>query len=472
MLKRLLQDTALYGVVSLANRLLVLFLFPVYARTLAPSELGSLDLVSSVGAVLVLVLSLDIVSAQARFAADTAPGSAERATVAATAWTGLLLLMVPAAALMVLFREPLFTAIGLGHSGASLATPALVLWVALVLQYMAQNHLRWESRKGHFAAVSIVQGVLTLGLGIWLVVALGQGARGALTATATGVMASALLGLYFLRQDIRARPDPALWRKMMAFCLPIAAGNLLMVTAQNADRFLLARLAGLEELAQYGIALRFGLVASLAAGSAQMAIGPLIYDNHRSSTHLRASLRQLTSFYALLGAGLVCGLSLLSPELVELLASSRYAQSASLVGMCTASALIYGANMLFPGLWLARQTRVIGMCYALYALMLVGFSALGLQQGGVHGLALGVLLANAAYLLLIGRLSHLALPTGVDRASAWVAGTTTLIGLVAATSPQPFAIRALLLVAVLSVLAATGWRYAKTHPSTPLPEGS
>ena len=471
MLKRLLQDTVVYGAVSLTNRLLVLLLFPVYARTLAPSELGSLDLVSSVGAVLMLVLSLDIVSAQARFAADTSPGSAERATVAATAWTGLLLLVAPAAALMVLFREPLFQAIGLGSSGDALTTPALLLWTALVVQYMAQNHLRLESRKAHFAVVSVVQGVLTVGLGAWLVVALGQGARGALTATAAGVVASALLGVYFLRGDLRARPDPALWRRMMAFCLPIAAGNLLMVAAQNADRFLLARLAGLEELAQYGIALRFGLVASLAAGSAQMAMGPLVYDN-QSSPHLGASLRRLTALYALLGAALVCGFSLLAPELVELLASERYAQSASLVGMCTASALLYGANMLFPGLWLARRTRMIGVCYGLYALMLVGFSALGLRHGGVHGLALGVLLANAAYLLLTARLSHSALPTGVDRPSAWVAGTATLIGLAAAASPLPLALRALLLIAVLGVLAVTGWRHARHSPSAPLAGGN
>jgi O-antigen/teichoic acid export membrane protein len=465
MLRRLLHDTATYGVVSLANRLLVLLLFPVYARTLAPSELGSLDLVSSVGAVLVLVLSLEIVSAHARFAADTPAGSAERATVAATAWAGLLVVVMPAAAVMALLREPLLSVIGLGESGSALATPALVLWVALVVQYMAQNHLRWESRKGQFAAVSLLQGTLTLGLGAWLVVVQGQGARGALIGTASGVVASALLGLYFLRHDLRARPDPGLWQRMMAFCLPIAAGNLLMVAAQNADRFLLARLAGLEEVAQYGIALRFGLVASLIAGSAQMAMGPLVYDN-QSSGQLGATLRQATALYALLGAALLCGFSLLAPELVQLLASSRYAQSANLVGMATTSALLYGANMLFPGLWLARKTRTIGACYAVYSVMLVGFATLGLQNGGVRGLALGVLLANAVYISLVAGLSHRVLPAGVDRASLRAAGVAMLIGLAASAWPPQFALRAALLVTVLAVLATTGWRQLKRAPPT------
>jgi hypothetical protein len=107
------------------------------------------------------------------------------------------------------------------------------------------------------------------------------------------------------------------------------------------------------------------------------------------------------------------------------------------------------------------------MCYALYALMLVGLSAIGLRHGGVHGLALGVLLANAAYIALMGRLSHSALPTGVDRPSAWIAGTATLIGLIAAASPPPLGLRILLLVAVLGVLAVTAWRRTTKTPSAP-----
>jgi O-antigen/teichoic acid export membrane protein len=471
MLRGLLRDTVSYGLVNFLNRLLVFLLFPVYARFLAPGELGALDLVSSIGAVLVLLLSMEIVLAHGRFAADTPKGGVERATVAATAWMGVMLTLVPAVALMVIHRDTLLIAAGLGQAAPTLAAPALVLWVGLVLQHMVQNHLRWESRKAQFAAVSLVQGVVTVSLGLWLVAGLKQGAHGALVATASGVSASVALGLYFLREDIHARPDLRLWRRMIAFCAPLAAGGMLLVAAQHTDRFLLARMAGLEELAEYGIALRFGLVASLAVGSAQMAIGPMVYDHH-SSTRLGATLSQVAAFYALLGAGMVCGFSLLAPELVRLLATSRYAESASLVGMTTLSALLYGAAMLFPGLLLSRRTRLLGACHAFYAVMLVGLSILGLKYGGVHGLALGVLVANFTFIFLLARLSRRVLPMGIDRTSGWVASAAVTVGLAAAAWPPHLALRVVLLVAVLGALAVTAWRRARQIHSAPVVEGN
>jgi len=252
----------------------------------------------------------------------------------------------------------------------------------------------------------------------------------------------------------------------MAFCLPVAGGNLLLVAAQNADRFLLARLAGLDEVAAWGIALRFGLVASLVAGSAQMAIGPLIYDN-QSSPQLAPILRQATTLYALLGAALVGLFSCFAPEWVELLASHRYAGSAGLVGMATASALLYGANMLFPGLWLARKTRLIGACYGLYAAMLVVLPALGLLAGGIAGLAAGVLLANLAYVVLVAVLSRRALPVEIDRPAVVMAAAATVIGIALAAWPPPGIVRAGVFAAMMAALAITTWRRMGTLVLTP-----
>jgi len=90
-LRGLLGTAAIYSGANVLGRAVAFLLLPLYARALSPAELGMLELVVSLGAILNLLLPLEISVAYGRFAADTPRSSDAYGRLLATTWTSLLI---------------------------------------------------------------------------------------------------------------------------------------------------------------------------------------------------------------------------------------------------------------------------------------------------------------------------------------------------------------------------------------------
>lgn len=398
MLKAVLSDSVIYGISNVASRAVGFVLLPFYARILAPEDIGVLDLIQAIGSIVIFLFSIEINNAFARFSVDCGSDVEKRKALTATTWVSILL--TNGVGLLLLAMFPLHQWLE-GSKFVKLYEfmgYAIMLWAATIFIYTAQNQLRWERRAKAYGALSFVMAALTVSFGYWQVVILGAGVKGALFALVCGTSFASLLGLFFVFKKLWARPSYPLWSKMVVYALPLLAGNLIMTITQQADRFLISGYLSLDALGEYGVATRFASVMQIAISGFQMAIVPIIFAEYENPK-TPGMVRNATSAYAVICGAAIMGLALLAPELVSIVASARYESVAPLVPVLALSVVAFNAYVLFPGLWIAKRTKLIAVINALYGIAAVLLLVVGVQVGALMGAALAMLASNLLYLI-------------------------------------------------------------------------
>lgn len=139
---------------------------------------------------------------------------------------------------------------------AGLVAPAfgatvLVTTAGLLLFVTMTEIERTRLQATRVAVMYIARAVLTLALGTGALLA-GGGSLALALALALASIAAALPSLARLRRDILRRPDRAALREVVHYGWPLVIAFGTMAVGQNVDRFLLVRMAGVEQLGAYG----------------------------------------------------------------------------------------------------------------------------------------------------------------------------------------------------------------------------
>lgn len=458
MIKRLFGDAAIYTVSNVLSRAVGFMLLPLYARLLQPNELGQLDLITASGAILNLLIPLEISLAFARFSADTPPDSIERKTVAATTWFSLFITGTTGLAFISVLPLEQWLMSTHAKSLPHIKLLALMFWGVMILQYMVQNHLRWEGKARAYGLLGLVASITTVTSGYLLVMHFHMGVAGALLAMIGGMLVSSLVGVTSLRSAFTVRPSYDLWRKMIAFALPLWAGNIVLVLAQNADRFLIRSVMGLDALGEYGIAARLASVVAIAFTGMQMAIVPLIFAEH-AAENTRKMLQQSILLFSLASAAVVAVLGCLAPEIVAIVASERYLHVAPLLPIMALSTVLFGAHVFFPGLWIDKRPNEIAKLNIAYGILIVVSTWLGAWLWNLPGVAAGNLCSSIVYLCLVYRLSQRRYYVSLNYKPIFISIGVAVLSLVLAFLSSSILSRAIILSLFMFGVVITGWHY-------------
>jgi O-antigen/teichoic acid export membrane protein len=398
MMRALARDTLIYGGAAIVSRGLSLILLPIYTRILSPGDYGVLDMVMVLGTFAILLVALEITQALARFYGETQDAAAKRRMASTTLWFTVT-------AFAIVFAAAFAAAAPL--AGWLLGTPAMAgpLRIGLAgiavngIFYLAQNQLRFELRSGAYAAISLVYAFALAGFSITLGYGFGLGLVGVLWGQLAGAVAAAALGLYLLRESYGLEFDRTLLRSMLAFSLPLVPSGLATFITLYANRLLLNRLEGLDSVGIFGVGVRVaGAIALLILGL-QSALTPLIYAHYREPETPRQLARLTEQFIAL---ALTCclGLGILSWEILALFAERRYMGAAPLVLLLAPATLLGQMSIFFPGIAIAKRTKLQLYIFLATAVATVGLNWLLIESTGLMGAAAATLLASLLFIAL------------------------------------------------------------------------
>lgn len=255
-LLRTVRHAGVYGLGTVATRLVGFILIPVYTRVLAPATLGVVEVLVVAGGVLTTVAGLGLGSALFRYVYDEVDDDARDRLVAVAAVT-VGASAVLSAALLAVFAGPI-SALLLGtdsHAGlvrvlalSVLAEASLVIPLAL---------LRAREASGTFAGLSLGRFATNLVLNVVFVVSLGLGALGILLGNAIAAGAVAVAFVPVIARRVRRGLATERVRGLLRFGIPLMLATLASVLLESLDKPLLARMRGLDEAGLYGVAYRF-----------------------------------------------------------------------------------------------------------------------------------------------------------------------------------------------------------------------
>lgn len=418
--------SAIYTLATLAPRLGSLIVLPISTRLLSQSDMGVLDLLDQIAAVVSLLLAVDFSSALGFFYFG-APAGKEQSKVVSTTLSGSLGIGILVSALCWV-ASPLLSR--LVFSQPSYVPYLHILFLTLPFALLLEASMGWlrvEDRSVAFVGATALRTVLSVGGVVLLIAILGLGIRGMQFSTlgSTGLIALALAAFAAFRHPVL--PSLSLFLKMLRFAVQLGLGGIALFIIHFGDRFLLPHYRPLSELGVYGVAYKIGMMVTMVHSAFNSYWGAQVYKIIKRPDADIVVARLFTYFAAVLT---FCSLGLLvfcRPAL-KILTTPAYAGAALLVPIILAAYVIRGLGDFFRALLWAHGRPGYDTAFNGVGMVvcLVGYFTL-IPLWGARGaaiatfiafLAIGILATIAAYRikwypLERGRLVKLALVTVV-----------------------------------------------------------
>ncbi|MFB3880121.1 MAG: lipopolysaccharide biosynthesis protein [Armatimonadota bacterium] len=391
------KSALIYGIGLWAGRAAGFLLVPLYTRWVTMADYGSYELLSRFFDVAAAFLPLGMVLALLRFY-RLAPGQ-EGDRAASTILLWLLGVGALGAVASVALGRPIAAAL-LGSSDRAHLVRLVGLWAwAEIVLSASSALLRARGQALLFLLSGIGRTASTIGASLLAVGVLRLGLEGILVANAasTGLLAVVLtvyafrvVGISFSRTQLVA----AIW-----FGMPLVVTTVLASLVGVADRYLLNRYMGPDQVAIYGVGTKLGMVLGMLVFSPLgMAFYPYVFANVRKAG-TRTDVSRTGTYSALLGGYCALGLAACAPELIALLGPASYQAAVRPARIYLLASYLYGLSpQLEVGLYIAGATYWKIPGHGVLVLGSVVLNVLLVPRWGPAGAAAAAVGSQAAYL--------------------------------------------------------------------------
>lgn len=294
LIKKLVSETAVYGLSSIVGRLLNYLLVPMFTRIFTKAEYGEVvELYAWLG-VLMVFFTYRMETGFFRFGSAKEDRERTYSTISISLFTTTPIL----AGLLILFSTPI--AAWLQYEGSS----EYITWFALILAFEALSavpfaRLRLENRPWRFAFIKIVNISLNMGINFFFLllcpymIAKGYTSFEKIYDPNMGVgyifianlvaSTSTLILLSPLLFKVKNQFDPALLKKIIWYALPLIVVGLASVVNELFDRitlkWLLPEAEGKEAIGVYGAVYKLAMLMSLFTQAFNYAAEPFFFSN-------------------------------------------------------------------------------------------------------------------------------------------------------------------------------------------------
>jgi O-antigen/teichoic acid export membrane protein len=345
-LKRLVTSGAAYQAAGLLASLLALVTLPLYTRSLSTADYGYAETLLTFVILGSIVLRAGVGEALVRFWFDDEDH--ERRIALARATTGFVALgSTLALAAGLLLSGPLSELLLGTRDRPLMAAGLLGLWAFTNLE-LAYALLRVEERRRQYLTASLTNVLLTVALTVTLVVGLDEGAVGYVLgnyAASTAV----LLGVWWTLRDrvsLLLTGARARLAAPLAFGLPTVPAEATVFLLNVIDRAYLLRVESPAAAGVYAVAVKLATAVIVAVRAFQAAWPPLAYSV-TDPQEARRLYAFVTTMYVLVTGATVVALSLLSRQVVELLAGPDFTEAHEALPWLALGWALYGLNLVF-----------------------------------------------------------------------------------------------------------------------------
>lgn len=397
-IRTLIKSVGIYSLSSLASPLATLVLAPFLTRYLSHAEYGALAVLNTAVTLLAGVTVLGLDAAFFRLYNYEYESPHERLRVLST-MVALLALTSIMAAFALFLAAPWLSL--LLFNDASFVPAVRLLGLVVLVQNLTVPGFAWlraESRAVFYSVLSVANLLVSVVANFTLVGFLHLGVAGSLLATGSGYALVLLctLPMVLLRAGVHLRADIA--RELLSFGVPSVFTVFSVWILFFADRFLLARLGSLAQVASYSVAYSLGGVLSTVVLNPVTMAWPATMYSIAKRDDAAQLFRLVFRWYCVALLLAAFGLSLTSTVVLTLLFPPAYQNSAPIIPVIAASYMFYGVYIMFmTGTYIRRKTWYAVVFTTTAAISNVGLNLLLIPRYGSMGAAVATLVAYIIY---------------------------------------------------------------------------
>ena len=456
-IKRLAQQSAIYGLGGIISRLIAVFLIPVYTVYLGRVGFGKIETIVALTSVLVIVLRLGITSAFFRFYFDS-EDDAHRTLVVRTSFWFTMTMATAGLIVGFVLAEPIAHALKLGDDPWLVRAAFVGLWAQMNYEQLT-SLFRVEERSTQFVLASVANVLITVGMTVLLVVGLHKGATGAVVGNFVGTLCVWAVLLAYRRYQLGLQFSRELLREMNRFGMPLVPSALALWAINFIDRIFIAHYKGQAEVGVYSVAVRISSAVVFLMIAFRLAWPAFAYslDDDREA---KRTYSYVLTYLLFLCSWISLALGVLAPWLVHLLARGQgFARAADAVALLCFGATAYaGYTVVAIGIGRARQTQFNWVVSGIAAAVNIGLNVALIPPYGMIGAAISTL---AAYLtLFVGMVLNSTRVYPVDyqwRRVLTLAGVAVALTVAGSVPDVPLAVAILIALAYPVVLLPLGF---------------
>jgi O-antigen/teichoic acid export membrane protein len=449
-LRRLARHVSNYSVGNLLVTISGFISFPIFTRIFSVGEYGVLNLISATLGLLLAISKLGVQHSIVRFYGEVRSGhrDASVSQYLSTTLFGMMAVGLATTVAWAVVSQSIPTAWWNDPRVAGLFLITAILLFIRTIDSSLVNFLRAEERSGTLNIYNVAKRYGSLALVLVTLFGVARDLYGYFWATviaeaiATGVLLAAMSRT---RRFSPREYSPELFRRMLAFGIPMIAFELSGIVLNIGDRYVIEAMLGSESLGVYSAGYNFcqyvQVVFLAALGQAAMPMVVRCWED-KGPDETGRFVRQTLHYYLLVAFPLVAGVSAIGGEVLVILASDKYAEGATIIPYVVGGMAVEGAiSILAAGLYIHKRTLIMAALMASCAVLNVALN-IGLIPGlGIVGAALATLLAYVALAL-----------------GAWHAGRKVLPYSVPLVSAAKFALLSLVMFAIVdSISLSNRW---------------
>ena len=396
--------------------------FPILTRVLTPADYGVMSVLTTTLWIFLAFSRAGLAEATVRFYReyDDPAVHGGRDRYFATFFLGTLACLALVLVIFLLSGRLIVTRL-LGPEFADYTWILGGLIITGTLSMRMLNFLRAQQRTRFFNAAMVVGRYFTLAISLGLLFLVAKSLRVFLIGSLAGevVMTGALL-LLFLRES---RPrlsgfSMPLFRRGLAFGLPLVGMELGYLLLKSADRYILQMSLGAESVGLFSVAANLGhYVKDLILYPLMYALTPLYiqiwHDQGREAT-----IRFISSVADIVIALIIPVIFffvLLGQDVIVVLASAKYAAAAHLLGWIVAATMLWALLPVYAaGIFIEKKTRIISLVILIAVGLDIILNLLFIRLWGIFGSCLASLLTYAFMAAALTAASSRYLPVRID----------------------------------------------------------
>lgn len=408
-LARLFQHTSNYSIGSVLVMLASIISFPILTRIFSVAEYGTMALVTSTILFLVGVGKLGLQHSVVRYYSEVEAGT--RTNTIRQFFSTVLFGMIAVGLLVTLL-----SVVGVYFTPTAwlsneqtkyliiLASPLIFIRVVDSALY---NMLRAQQKSGVYSTYFTVRKYLGLALIFFVLFYISRTLEGFFLSSMLGeFIAVSIIIYYYARQRVFGVHEfnKPLFVSMLVFGLPLLASELSMLLLNMSGRYIINYKLGPEPLGAFSAAFNFSdyLQGVLTASFAQ-AVVPMYFKmwEQQGREKTVAFIQQALKYYIALALPILGGMAAVGPELLRLLASSKYDVSATLIVFIVGGMLVSGGTPIFSaGIYINKLTKVVMYSVLTAAAVNIVLTFTLVQPFGIEGAAFAALVSYLVYTVL------------------------------------------------------------------------
>lgn len=409
-LRSIVKGTSIYTAGQVLTRASGFILIPIYTKFLTTDDYGIIGIVNVVVTIMAAMLCMGTFQTQTRFFYDFQDDKIKIGRLLFSLNVLVMTVALGACALLSLFGESVFGAII--DSEAVLFYPFVVIaiWTAFlnIFNQLITNYYITTKKYTTSAILMFVQFLITVGLVIYYVVFLRQGALGSVKGVFIGQLVFFAVFYWSYARKFFPRINFGYIRDAVAMGLPITVHMTATAILLSIDKVIVKSFLPLSSVGLYTLGYKFGFVMSVVVVSINRAWLPNYYElmNQNDGGRAHEIRRMFCLWMTALGAICIAG-GVWSDELVRLMTAPAFYPAAQVVPTILLAYFFQGIYYFMVGpLFYFKRTTILPVITVASAAANIGLNFLLIPRYGIMGAAAAALisfavLATLAY--LIGR---------------------------------------------------------------------